>query len=113
MIHQYKRPLKRELSEKDINTMRLIASVVSEHFNAPIEDLKDKSRKRKIVEPRQIAMYQIYKYTPASVGQIGDIFGFDHSTVTTSRQKVEDLSSVDKDFSETVTIIETKIKALI
>ena len=39
------------------------------------------TKRREVVEPRQLAMYFLYSYTPLPMAQVGKIFNRDHATV--------------------------------
>jgi hypothetical protein len=76
-----------------------ISSIVAEVCETTLTTMRSPTRKREVVEARQIAMTMIYKLLPAiSLKSVGDFFGGrDHSTVIHARQTVEDLM-VDKNF---------------
>lgn len=80
-----------------------IQKQVCEHFDVPVELLKDKTRKRAIVQARQLSMYFAKQFTNKSLKSIGDFFGGrDHSTVIHSNQAVENLIETDEDFKDSV-----------
>lgn len=61
--------------------------------------LKTHTRKREIVEPRQIAMYFAKKLTGMHLASIGQRMGdFDHATVLHACRTVRNLSETDKSF---------------
>lgn len=73
-------------------------------------EIRLKSRKREIVQPRQIAMYLIKKHTNLSLKQIGSFFGgFDHTTVIHSVQTVEDLIDTDMNYKILLNSAERRI----
>lgn len=80
-------------------TIGTIAKAVSEATEISMEALKSKSRKREIVEARQIAMAIMCKERCGSLAEIGFFFGGrDHSTVIHARNTVTDLMFTDKSF---------------
>lgn len=80
-------------------TVRTIANAVSEATEISLEALKSKSRKREIVEARQIAMTIMCKERCGSLAEIGFFFGGrDHSTVIHARNTVADLMLTNKSF---------------
>lgn len=92
-------------------SIETIQKIVSEYFNLPVDKLKDKTRKREIVQARQLSMYFAKMYTKSSLKQIGKHFGGkDHSTVIHSCQTVKDLMDVDETFKNYTTDIQKKIK---
>lgn len=74
-----------------------IASKVSASFDVSIEVMRTKSRKRNVVEPRQIAMY-IMRKKKIKLVDIAAYFGFDHTTVIHSGVTVEDIMHTDSDY---------------
>ena len=97
-------------SSKEIS-MEYIQKLVCEYFEAPIEMVKSKTRKREIVQARQISMYLAKLHTKTSLKSIGAFFGGrDHSTVIYACQTVDDLIDTDKKFKGYVADIQKKLK---
>jgi chromosomal replication initiator protein len=97
-------------SSKEIS-MEYIQSLVCEYFEVPIDMVKSKTRKREIVQARQISMYLAKLHTKTSLKSIGAFFGGrDHSTVIYACQTVDDLIDTDKKFKAYVADIQKKIK---
>ena len=63
-------------------------------------DLKMRTRKRDVLEPRQVACYLIRQNTELSLMKIGKILGIDHSSVIHSVDVVRELRKYDKVFAE-------------
>ena len=105
LINKLVKNSKRELS------IEYISKVVCDYFNMPVEALQTKTRKREIVQARQIAMYfskSLTKYSLASIGaQIGSK---DHATVLHACKTVNNLKDTDKNFRLFVEDIEKKLK---
>jgi chromosomal replication initiator protein len=88
-----------------------IQKLVCDYYNIPVEAVKSKTRKREIVQARQIAMYFTKDLTKASLKNIGMMFGGrDHSTVIHACQTVNDLIDTDKKFRHDVEELEKRIK---
>ncbi len=97
-------------SSKEIS-MEFIQKLVCEYFEVPIEMVKSKTRKREIVQARQISMYLAKLHTKTSLKSIGAFFGGrDHSTVIYACQTVDDLIDTDKKFKGYVADIQKKLK---
>ncbi len=97
-------------SSKEIS-MEYIQKLVCEYFEVPVEMVKSKTRKREIVQARQISMYLSKSHTKTSLKSIGAFFGGrDHSTVIYACQTVEDLIDTDKKFKAYVADIQKKLK---
>jgi chromosomal replication initiator protein len=97
-------------TSKEIS-MEYIQKLVCEYFEVPVEMVKSKTRKREIVQARQISMYLSKSHTKTSLKSIGAFFGGrDHSTVIYACQTVEDLIDTDKKFKAYVHDIQKKLK---
>ncbi len=81
---------------REIQPQQVIAAV-AEAFGVPVERLVSKERSRKVVLPRQVAMYLLREDGQVSLPQIGEAFGGrDHTTVMYACQKVADLLERDE-----------------
>jgi len=97
-------------SHKDIS-IDYIQKLVCDYFEVPVEMVKSKTRKREIVQARQISMYLAKNHTKTSLKSIGSFFGGrDHSTVIYACQTVVDLIETDKKFRSYVQDIQKKLK---
>ncbi len=97
-------------TSKEIS-MEYIQKLVCEYFEVPVEMVKSKTRKREIVQARQISMYLAKSLTKTSLKSIGQFFGGrDHSTVIYACQTVEDLIDTDKKFKNYMQDIQKKLK---
>ena len=93
--------------QKSEMTIDKVQKVVCEYFNISREDLVSKTRKRQIVQARQIAMYMSRTLINCSLSTIGaEIGGKDHATVLHACSTVNDLMTTDKAFKQYVTDIE-------
>ncbi|MBE7176128.1 MAG: chromosomal replication initiator protein DnaA [Mucilaginibacter polytrichastri] len=97
-------------THKEIS-MEYIQKLVCEYFEVPVDMVKSQTRKREIVQARQISMYLSKAHTNNSLKSIGNFFGGrDHSTVIYACQTVEDLIDTDKKFKNYVNDIQKKLK---
>jgi chromosomal replication initiator protein len=88
-----------------------IQKVVSDYFNIPVELMHSKTRKREIVQARQISMYFSKSLTKSSLALIGSqIGGKDHATVLHACKTVNNLLETDKRFRLYLEEIEKKLK---
>ena len=94
--------------EQNDVTIDKVQRVVCDYFNITRDDLLSKTRKRQIVQARQIAMYMSRNLiSNCSLSTIGaEIGGKDHATVLHACTTVGDLMSTDKTFKQYVTDIE-------
>jgi chromosomal replication initiator protein len=58
----------------------MILDEVSSEFCISVEHIRSKTRRRDIIDPRQIAMYFLREYTELSLKSIGDVLGGKHYT---------------------------------
>jgi chromosomal replication initiator protein len=87
-----------------------IQKVVCDYFNLPIELIKSKTRKREVVQARQIAMYFAKSMTKSSLATIGmHCGGKDHATVLHACRTVNNLIETDKRFRAYIDELEKKI----
>ena len=76
-------------------------------FNIRKDLIQSASRKREIVQARQVTMYFIKKHTELSLSQIGaQVGGRNHATVVHACNTVKDLLEVDKGFRSDLEQIE-------
>ena len=76
-----------------------IQKVVSKYFEMDVTTLQSKTRKRHIVQARQLAMYFAKRLTKASLASIGSQIGSrDHATVLHACKTVNNLSETDRQF---------------
>ena len=92
-------------------SMEFIQKLVCEYFEVPVALVKSPTRKREVVQARQISMYLSKNLTKSSLKSIGAFYGGrDHSTVIYACQTVQDLIETDKKFRGYVTDIQKKLK---
>jgi chromosomal replication initiator protein len=93
-------------------TIDAIQKMVCDYFELPYDKLLQKTRKREIVQARQITMYLSKIFTKNSLKTIGNHFGGrDHTTVIHSCQTVKDLMDTDNIFRESVLELQQKVQS--
>ncbi|MCC8146488.1 MAG: chromosomal replication initiator protein DnaA [Bacteroidales bacterium] len=99
-----------KLEKKQI-TLEKIQNVVSSYFKIDINEIHSKSRKREIVQARQVTMFLSKKYTDHSYAHIGNMVGKrDHATVLHACKTIQDNLDIDKGFRLTMKDIETQLQ---
>jgi chromosomal replication initiator protein len=84
-------------------TMDSIQKAVAERFAIKPAQLKEKSNRKEIVMPRQVAMYLVKELTGASLPEIGRAFGGKHhTTVIHSINKIEEQRGTDPDLNKLI-----------
>jgi chromosomal replication initiator protein len=104
IVEKFVKNTKREVS------IDYIQKVVSDYFEMDVTTLQSKTRKRHIVQARQLAMFFAKKFTKASLASIGSQIGQrDHATVLHACKTVDNLSSTDKQFRKYVEDLQKKL----
>jgi chromosomal replication initiator protein len=92
-------------------SIEFITKIVCENLNVEENKVRDKNRRKEVVNARMIAMYLSKVLTKSSLKTIGLHFGGrDHSTVIHAFNSVEMMLSEDMNFKETVDTIKNKIE---
>ncbi|MBP5548745.1 MAG: chromosomal replication initiator protein DnaA [Bacteroidales bacterium] len=105
MIDKFVKSTSREI------TIDYIQKIVCDYFKLPIESIQSTTRKREIVQARQLTMYFAKKMTKSSLAIIGLQCGNkDHATVLHACKTVANLNETDKQFHYWVDELERKIK---
>ncbi|MBN1925918.1 MAG: chromosomal replication initiator protein DnaA [Prolixibacteraceae bacterium] len=92
-------------------TIDYIQKIVCDYFNMPVDSLQSKTRKREVVQARQIAMFFSKSLTKSSLASIGSQIGNkDHATVLHACKTVNNLIDTDKQFRYDVEEIEKRLK---
>lgn len=109
-------PMAREVLRDLIKETRItltideIQAVVCDYLNIPVDLVCDKTRKREVVQARQIAMFFCKEMTQNSLKTIGLHFGGrDHSTVIHANQSVMNQIETDSKYRQMIDEIRDKI----
>ena len=104
VVEKFVKNVKREIS------IEYIQKVVSDYFQLDLDTLQSKTRKRHVVQARQLAMFFAKKFTKSSLANIGSQIGDrDHATVLHACKTVDNLVSTDKQFRKFVDDINKKL----
>jgi chromosomal replication initiator protein len=88
-----------------------IQKLICDYFNIPAEVINSKTRKREIVQARQLTMYFAKKHTKSSLATIGLHCGNkDHATVLHACRTISNLIETDKKFRSYVEELDNKLK---
>lgn len=74
----------------------MIITTICNYYKLDKPALLDKSRKRNLVEARQMAFLLFREFTELSLSQIGQKFNRDHATVLYGVRKITDLIDTEK-----------------
>jgi chromosomal replication initiator protein len=103
----------REIStNKQINiSIDYITKVVCEFYKVDENKVREKNRRKEVVQARQVAMYLSKQLTKSSLKTIGLHFGGrDHSTVIHAQTSVEDMIKQDSQIADTISSLKNKIE---
>lgn len=90
---------KKLISASKQMTPAKIRRKVGEFYDIPEDYHENKTRKREYVQPRQQAMFIIYRMFPKkSLQSIGNLFGKDHTTVLHAKKTVNNLIDTDRKY---------------
>ncbi|NER13291.1 chromosomal replication initiator protein DnaA [Leptobacterium flavescens] len=104
IVEKFVKNTKREVS------IDYIQKVVSDYFQMDVSTLQSKTRKRHIVQARQLAMFFAKKFTKASLASIGSQIGKrDHATVLHACKTVDNLAETDKQFRKYIDDLTKKL----
>jgi len=104
VVEKFVKNTKREVS------IDYIQKVVSDYFEMDVSTLQSKTRKRHIVQARQLAMFFAKKFTKASLASIGSQIGKrDHATVLHACKTVDNLAETDKQFRKYIDDLTKKL----
>jgi len=83
--------------------IRDVEQAVSLVYELPVERIKARTRKREVVEARQISMWWRERNTRDTLSRIGELLGgYDHATVLHAVKTVNNLIDTDKHFKHRV-----------
>ena len=92
-------------------TIDEILEKVCRHYKVEQRQVFSKSRRRDLVQVRQVSMYLAQKLTKMPAGRIGQLIGNrDHSTVIHSCNTIEQRLKIDQAFQAELTSIENSFK---
>ena len=92
-------------------TVEDIIRTVCSHYGLEPNTIHTKSRKRDVVQARQVAMYLAKTYTDLSTAKIGNLIGNrDHATVLHACKTIKALKDVDKAFQTEIDEIQAELK---
>lgn len=95
----YKRIRESVANFKESTSIDTIASRVCMVSGIPVEDLQLKTRKRDVIDARQLTMYFARKYNRGSLAFIGrSLGGKDHTTVIHAIKTVKNLYEINPEF---------------
>lgn len=81
---------------KEDKICNIIKGIVSNYFEMPYDLYDSRSRKREIIQMKQIAVYFIRKFLPnTSLVYTGKIMKYDHASIIHCIKKVNDLMQTD------------------
>ncbi len=95
-------------SSRRINDAQILKAV-AEFFNLTVEDIISHTRRKEIVEPRQIAIYLLREISDLSYPYIGEKLGRDHTTAIHSYEKINHEINKDPGLNQKILMIKDLI----
>lgn len=110
IIKRYRRASLRKETPKP--QMDKICHTVAKYYGMESSELMERTRKREVLEPRQIAMFFMAQINNLTYKAIGEYFlGYNHATIMHSISKVLDLTETDNQYKSDVEQIQKLIAA--
>lgn len=98
------------------STVEDIANEVSQHYLVKIDDLFENTRRREVADKRSVFFYFAYKYSGATLTEIGRFpmlyqrdKPYNHATVIHSFRKINELKQFDKEIAADVQALDHRI----
>ncbi len=102
-IQEIKDILKKNAKPIKTLTINTVIRVISEFYNIDEKELFEKTRKKEIVKPRQIAMYLLREDLNTSYPYIGQKFGQrDHTTVIHAYKKINEMTKKNERLNQEI-----------
>lgn len=78
--------------------LNFVEQAVARSYDVTMQELHSGTRKREIVEPRQIVMFFGYRMLKMRLSKVGAHFVKDHATVSHAERKVKELYQTSKPY---------------
>jgi chromosomal replication initiator protein len=89
-----------------------IIEKVAEYYKVPVNNIREKNRRKEVAHCRQVAMYISKEVTNNSLKTIGLNFGGrDHSTVIHAIQQIESMKATDSYLSKDIDLIKQSLNS--
>lgn len=91
-------------------TIEMIQSAVEDFYGVAHKDLVGKKKERRIVHPRQVAIYLCRELSESTLKNIGNAFNRDHTTVMHSCDLINNQLREDRNLREEIEAVREKIR---
>ena len=109
-INEIKDLIKNTSKPKKMISVNDLIKIVSDFFNIEPDNIKDKTRRKEVVRPRQITMYILREDFNISFPTIGEkLGGRDHTTVIHSCEKIRKDLKIDNTLSQQLSQIRSML----
>jgi len=109
-INEIKDLIRNTSKPKKMISVNDLIKIVSDFFNIEIDSIKDKTRRKEVVRPRQITMYILREDFNISFPTIGEkLGGRDHTTVIHSCEKVRKDLKIDNTLAQQLSQIRSML----
>lgn len=99
-----------DMPAKRVLDIHLIQTTVAKFYNVTVPEIIGKKRVKRIVVPRQVAMYLARELTDASLPKIGKAFGGkDHTTVLHACDKIAEIIQSDNKLQQEIASLKKKL----
>ena len=94
VIYRSDAELKRR--KANYNAFDIVCKVVEAYYGMPFSEIIQKTRKRNVLEKRQMLQFLAYTFTGLSTVEIGNETNQDHATVLHSKKVIYDMLDTDE-----------------
>lgn len=98
------------VSDKSFHGLQTIEDAVCQEWGVTIEEMKQRTRKRRICEPRQVIMWYNREYRKYSFDMASAPFDLDHATAMNACKIVKNYLETDAVFRNRVITALSKVK---
>jgi len=107
-INEVRNILKNNVKPKKMMSVKDVVRIVSEFYSIDEESIYNKTRRKEVVKPRQVAMYILREDYGISFPSIGDkLGGRDHTTVIHSYEKMKEELKSNQLLTQEITQLRT------
>lgn len=90
---------KKEINNINQHKVDMIRTIIEKHYGV---NILEQTRKCKVIIPRHVFRYILYRYEKATLGYIGQITKCTHATVINSIKVVENMMAYDKNLTNEI-----------
>ncbi len=87
-----------------------IIDITCKQYKVTLPMMQEKTRRRRILRPRQIACYLLRKYTYLTLEEMGDMFNQHYSTIINALNTIDSQYKLYEEVRMEIRLLESKIR---